>query len=145
MKKVVVIRDLFIGEKATLGTCLVYNKDQQIFKSECLERGWKNNMRNVSCIPTGIYPLKLEYSGKFKKELWEVKDVPGRSECKFHTANFWRQLNGCLSLGKERLFIDNDNVLDVSYSADTMEEFHKALHGSVYAELHVFNVIDLLI
>jgi hypothetical protein len=145
MKKVVVLRDIDIDGKATLGTCIVYDGDKQLFKSECLERGWVNNMRNISCIPTGIYPLQLEYSPRFKKELWEVKDVPGRSECKFHSANYWRQLNGCLALGKERLYIDSDNILDVTDSRDTMDLFHEALEGDICAELQVFNVLDLLL
>lgn len=141
MKKVIVIRDTFFSDKATLGTCYVLDENnEQIFKSECLERGWVDNRRNLSCIPSGNYPLVLEYSPRFRKNLWEIKEVENRSECKFHSANYWHQLNGCIALGRNRKYIDGDLILDVTSSNNTMSEFHKALKG--YSKLSL-TVIDI--
>ena len=126
MKTVVVIRDIG-DEKQQLGVCYVIDGKKVIFKSESIERGWVDNKKNVSCVPAEMYPLKKEYSSRFKKELWELKDVEGRSECKFHAANYARQLNGCIALGETRVDIDKDGYYDVTNSRETMRKFHKAM------------------
>lgn len=144
MFTVKIFRDTFFDQQASLGTCYVYNdKGDLVFKSESLERGWVNNQNQISCIPTGTYPLKLEYSDRFRKKLWEIYDVPNRSECKFHSANYWFELNGCIALGKQRKHIDGDAVMDITSSRDTMKLFHDALHGQTEAVLMVFNVSTL--
>jgi len=143
MKDVYVIRDLFFDGKASLGTCFVYDGKKQLFKSDSLERGWVNNESRISCIPTGNYELVLEHSNKFKKDLWEIKGVHGRSECKFHAANYWKQLNGCIALGKNRKYIDGDSIMDVTSSRDTMKLFHNALDGDKFANLHVIDILNL--
>ena len=140
MKKVFIIRDI-IGRKLSLGMCIVTDqKDNDIlFTSQSLERGWLNNVRNISCIPAGVYKLKLEWSPRFQKDLWEIYDVPNRRECKFHAANFSRQLNGCIALGKKRTDIDADGLMDITDSRNTMKKFHKAMEGETVSTLHVIN------
>lgn len=140
MKKVIIIRDLFFDQQASLGTCYILGTD---FKAESLERGWVDNQNRISCVPVGTYPLKLEYSPKFKKKLWELYNVPNRTECKFHVANYWWQLNGCIALGNNRKYIDGDAVMDITSSADTMREFEAAMGPDTVAELHIFNLVDL--
>ncbi len=76
----------------TSGIVTVFVDNKPVFSAVSLERGWRNNESNVSCVPAGEYPLILEYSPRFKKELWELKNVPNRSEAKFHSANYWNQL-----------------------------------------------------
>lgn len=137
MKTIIVNRD-WQDTNQTLGVC--YVKDESgtiIFKSECIERGWRNNQSRVSCIPEGEYPVKLEHSNRFRKELYEIYEVPNRSECKFHSSNFARQLNGCIALGNKRLDIDKDGYKDVTSSRDTMKRFHKAMGGDRKAILIV--------
>lgn len=141
MKTIIVLRDLFFSQQASLGTCFIYDGEAQLFKSDSLERGWVNNENMISCIPEGDYPLVLEYSNKFKKELWEIKDVPSRSECKFHVANYWYDLNGCVALGRNRKYIDGDAIMDITSSRDTMKEFHAALSGDTKAKLQIRNVL----
>lgn len=109
----------------TLGVCTVHDGDKPLFSSISLERGWRNNENNVSCIPKGTYPVVLEYSNRFNKELWEIKNVPNRSETKFHSANYWRQLNGCIALGQRMLDMDGDGYCDITNSKETMKQFHE--------------------
>lgn len=145
MKTIHIIRDKFYHGQASLGSCLVYDKyGERVFKCASLERGWVDNKNRISCIPVGDYPVRLEWSPKFKTYLWEIYDVPNRSECKFHLANYWYQLNGCISLGRFEKYIDGDNVLDVTYSGDTMKKFHSALKGETEAKLRVRNLKDLI-
>ena len=83
----------------------------------------------MSSIPTGEYKCVLEYSPRFKKDLWELKNVPNRSECKFHASNYWNQLNGCIALGDTAENIGRDFQLDVTNSGDTMDTFHRLLRN----------------
>jgi hypothetical protein len=140
MKKVFVIRDI-IGRKLSLGFCIVTEGDSNtiLFTSQSLERGWLNNAKNISCIPAGIYKLRLEWSPRFQKDLWEIYGVPNRRECKFHAANFSRQLNGCIALGQKRADLDSDGLMDITNSRNTMKKFHKAMEGETEAILHVIN------
>lgn len=111
----------------TLGTCTVLTDNKPVFSALSLERGWQNNQNNISCIPAGVYPVILEYSNRFKMKLWEIKSVPGRAECKFHAANYWFQLNGCIALGQSLAKLNADNYNDITNSKKTMAAFHKAL------------------
>jgi len=140
MKMVKLFR--FWGDKnQTTGTLLVCDpKGQPCFMRPCIERGDRNNERNESRVPAGVYPLVLEYSPRFKKELWEIKDVPNRSECKIHPSNFWDQLNGCIAPGAKLLDIDKDGYYDVTQSQGSVRAFEAALKG--YSEVTI-EIIDL--
>lgn len=141
MRKVKVTRDT-MNEKVTLGICTVVDQDNNVmFTSESLELPWKDNERNISCVPEGIYPLKLEYSGHFKKDLWELYEVPNRSECKFHVANYVRQLNGCIALGQNRADIDGDGTIDITSSGNTIKEFHKAMGDIKESTVEIVNAV----
>lgn len=138
---VIVIRDV-INRNQCLGICVVRNAENQIvFTSQSLERGWLNNVRNISCIPAGKYDLRLEWSPRFQTHLWEIYNVPNRRECKFHAANFVRQLNGCIALGSNRVFLDNDGLIDIANSRNTMRRFHHVLNGLHISRLHVVNSV----
>lgn len=142
MKTIIVHRD-WQDNNQTLGVCYVKDDNGKIvFKSEAIERGWMNNQKRVSCIPAGEYPVKLEHSNRFRKKLYEIYEVPNRSECKFHSANYARQLNGCIALGANRKDIDNDGYYDVTSSRLTMSKFHKAMDGDTEAILIVRDIHD---
>lgn len=102
-------------------------KEHPLFSSVSLERGWMNNYPNISCYPIGEYWLVYEYSNKFKCMLWEIYGIERRSECKFHSANFWWQLNGCNALGLRFKDMNRDGFKDITYSKNTMQQFHQAL------------------
>ena len=137
-KPIIKIHRVTQDTNQTLGTCTVLDHNNKlVFTSLSLERGWRNNETRVSCYPAGVYTVKLEMSARFKKKLWEVKNVPGRSECKFHAANYWKQLEGCTALGLRVRDLNNDNDDDVTNSGDTMDEFHLALAAYTEAVLIV--------
>jgi hypothetical protein len=125
-----IIQRYWSDESQTLGTMTLLDSDlNPVFTSISLERGWLDNKPNVSSVPEGAYDCLLEYSPRFKKELWELKNVPNRSECKFHASNYWNQLNGCIALGDTAENIGRDFQLDVTNSGDTMETFHRLLRN----------------
>lgn len=122
----------------TLGNCVVFDEcNKPLFSSLSLERGWRNNKNKISCIPKGNYTMVLEYSNRFKTKLWEIKKVPNRSECKFHSSNHWYQLEGCIALGLKLYDFDKDGYNDVTNSKQTMKAFHSALKGEHQVDLIV--------
>ena len=135
--KIEILRQEYLKTQ-TLGYLYIINEsDEILFSCNTLELAWINNKRNISCVPNGNYKCKLEYSNRFKVDLWELKNVPNRSECKFHSANFFKQLNGCIALGSDFADIDGDGWRDVTNSKDTMLEFHEVLKGLKEVELFI--------
>lgn len=63
-----------------------------------LEREWKNNEQDVSCIPSGVYKCSIVDSPHHGK-VYGVHEVPNRTNVLIHSANWIRQLQGCLALG----------------------------------------------
>lgn len=62
-----------------------------------IELPWLDNVRNISCIPEGTYPLSKRYSKRFGWHIL-VEDVPQRSGILFHPANDARkELRGCIA------------------------------------------------
>jgi hypothetical protein len=125
-------------ENQTSGICTVLdNEGFPVFSSLSLERGWRDNQNGVSCVPVGVYDLEFEYSDRFKTKLWELKGVPGRSECKFHASNYWYQLEGCIALGLRYKKLNADNYRDLTNSADTLSAFHFSLKDYNKIKLHI--------
>lgn len=128
MLKLFLFREKQYEDKAFIGNLYIAESDGTVvFRAPTLERAWLNNERNVSCIPRGTYPLRFLPSLKFKTDLWELQKVPNRSECKFHVANRWDELNGCIALGSEFKDYTNDGVPEVLNSKITLESFHRVL------------------
>lgn len=102
-----------------------------------MELPWKDNGSKVSCIPAGEYPLVLEHSPAFKTDLWEIKDVPGRSECKIHSANYPSQLLGCIAPGLMHADLDRDGKLDAARSKEARLKFHAAMGDETKATIYI--------
>lgn len=74
---------------------------------DTVERQWKNNLPNVSCIPAGTYTLKRHQSPKFGQcfaleapSLGVTIQGPSlRTYCLFHAANKPSELQGCIAPG----------------------------------------------
>ena len=50
----------------------------------------------TNMVEAGIYDIVYEWSPKFKKNLWELKGVPGRTEIKIHNGRETRHSRGCI-------------------------------------------------
>lgn len=128
MKPIIKLHRYWQDQNQSLSTTTVLdNKNQPLFSSLTLERGWRNNQKNVSCLPKGVYPVVLENSPRFGQKLWEIKETGERSECKFHASNYWTELNGCIAPGRRPTDMNKDGYLDVTDSKKTLADFHKAL------------------
>lgn len=71
------------------------------FVRPSLELPWRDNTRNVSCIPEGEYRCDVFRSERWDK-VYEVQNVPGRSAILFHPGNTTADIEGCILLGTTR-------------------------------------------
>jgi hypothetical protein len=73
----------------------LFNGEQHVCST--IELPWRNNARNLSCIPEGRYELVLRFNARFNEHLM-LKDVKGRSDVLIHPANnAVRELKGCIA------------------------------------------------
>jgi len=63
-----------------------------------LELPWKENEREVSCIPAGIYKGG-PHSGRKYKDCFGLREVPGRSGILIHSGNVKPHTKGCILPG----------------------------------------------
>lgn len=137
----VILQRHWKDENQSTGSLLVVDTKtgQPVFLSPCIERGDRNNKRMVSNVPAGLYKLVYEWSPRFKRKLWELKGVPGRSECKIHPANMWNQLNGCIAPGSFLGKVNNDGYYDVLKSTIATALFHAALKGITRTTIEIID------
>lgn len=102
------------------------------FECKTLELPWKDNQKNISCIPAGTYDCVLGYSPSFKKNLYEVKNVTNRIGIKIHSVNYVSGLKGCIGVGKSYSDINNDGTLDLTSSQDTLREMMAITKGKPF-------------
>ena len=120
MIDIYVVRHAYLKD-CTLGTILDSN-GQPICSS--LEKPWEGNQANISCVPPADYPIfkDIRHRGRDSEiEVWELREVPGRSQIQFHIANYPSQLLGCLATVTNLVKID-DKVMGTS-SRDAFERF----------------------
>lgn len=106
-----------------------------------LERPWKNNASNISCIPAGLYAAELRYSPSFGKSLYRLEDFQThpRSAILIHAGNFggsrkdgyFSDVEGCIMLGTGRgmLSANGKDQKALTKSATAMQKFHAAAGG----------------
>lgn len=75
-----------------------------------LELPYRDNKRNISCIPEGEYVCKKVCSPHFGNT-FEVCGVPGRSEILFHQGNYTSSTRGCVLIG-ERWAPSSEMLMD---------------------------------
>jgi hypothetical protein len=109
--------------------------DGETFTANTLELPWRDNRTGVSSIPQGVYQCSYEMSPRFKRKLYRVNDVPGRSGILFHSGNFGgdkskglkSEIEGCILLGTGRGVLSGQEA--VTSSKVAMDQFEKLLNG----------------
>jgi len=92
------------------------------FFCNTLELAWKDNQKNISCIPKGEYKVKWGYSWKFGW-CYKIQNVPNRTDILFHAGNYFFDTLGCILVGKTYGDPNNDKFPDVLNSRSTLNEF----------------------
>ena len=107
MINLLLIRDTFT-EESTIGELFI--NGERI--CDTLERPYFNNLRNISCIPEGVYPVRLRLPRESATRDYIhllVQDVPDRDWILFHRGNYPYQSQGCIlvGLGSQQDFVSN--------------------------------------
>lgn len=111
-------------EDRTLGRLIVFKDLEVVQTFATLELPWRNNKRNVSCIPSAFYNVVPRNTPKFGDHL-HVLDVPGRSGILIHVGNWPEEIEGCILVGLRFADIDGDKKMDVASSRVAMNSLVK--------------------
>ncbi len=98
MKQAFLVRD-DISAECIRGVLVIDGHAFQI-----LERPWRDNQSNVSCIPARTYTcrfMRRSSSGKYRNVYW-LQDVGGRFGILIHSGNIVSHTLGCLIIGARR-------------------------------------------
>ena len=144
MKVVRVIRFGSIPTMGTFGMLEVLDNGELLYVCRAVEREDQNNRPNVSCIPEGIYTMKLGMyyggdgvGGRRDYPAYVVQDVPGRSLIKIHVANTAKQLKGCIAPGLD--FGTLGGEWAVKSSRDAFESIMETLRNDVKVEREIMH------
>ena len=136
-KSAVILRHKDDGVEA-LGNLIVIDGFSIPLNLPTLERPWKNNQPNVSCIPVGKYhctPITTDHLGKH----YRVECVPNRLLIAIHSANFFLQLEGCIALGSALEDINGDGEPDTTGSRAALDKFIEIMDFQPF-ELEIINL-----
>ena len=92
-----------------------------------LEPPWRDNQRNVSCIPPGYYQAVPRQSPRFGRTYWMLA-VPDRSWILIHAGNLPKHTLGCVLLGLHRGSLHGDPAVWCSRAA--LLDFFAAANGA---------------
>tara|TARA_R110001592_G_scaffold121426_2_gene326992 strand:- start:229 stop:714 length:486 start_codon:yes stop_codon:yes gene_type:complete len=109
------IRDTFT-EKSTIGQLYL---NGELF-CDTLENPWKDNAKNISCIPEGEYDVRLRLPRESATREYIhllVKEVPNRDWILFHRGNTAKDTRGCILVGKGT---EQDIVYNSTLSMDLL-------------------------
>ncbi|MCH8505060.1 MAG: DUF5675 family protein [Ectothiorhodospiraceae bacterium] len=98
-----------------------------------LENPWRNNERKLSCIPEGVYEMRMRRSpvvertsgGEFQKG-WEVTNVRDRTFIMLHPGNYERNTEGCLLPGRDFAWHEREGPM-VTHSQVTFRRLMQLL------------------
>ena len=69
------------------------------FECATLEPPWKNNAEDISCIPAGRYPVIVNHSNRFNRDMPRICSVEGRGGILFHSGIKAANTKGCVLVG----------------------------------------------
>jgi hypothetical protein len=117
---------------ATLGVLCLDDSPEFV----TLEDAWRDNERQISCIPQGRYKVKLHRSPRFGL-VYRVEDVPQRSDILIHAGNTHKDTHGCILLGMQFGKLGSDSAILASRSA--LLQFMEKMGNTPEAQLVVID------
>jgi len=111
------------------------------FSCYTLEPPWRNNERNLSCIPTGRYGLRLGMHRRNTPDpsddypAYELEGVTGRNLIKIHTGNTINDSRGCILPGTTLGYLDD--YWAVASSQAAFAQFMVAMADVPYASITI--------
>lgn len=72
--------------------------DDKMSEAEIL----KKKVKGQTAIPSGVYPVYITWSPKYKKPMPLIENVKGYSGIRIHSGNSAKDTEGCLLVGKNK-------------------------------------------
>jgi hypothetical protein len=116
----IIIRRFLKDKYHTLGNLYLFNEGRIELTLKTLELAWRDNRRNISCIPEGDYKAIPHIRPNGDWSLW-LQDVPNRSAILIHAGNYISDISGCVLPGIMHVDINKDGLKDVKHSGVAME------------------------
>ena len=107
----------------TIGEFHVIGAD---FSGTTIELEYNDNKKRISCIPSGTYIVVKRTSAKYG-EHFHITDVPNRDFILIHSANYSRQLLGCIGVGDAHIDLDKDGLKDITNSKNTLKKLYSII------------------
>lgn len=114
------------NQEQSIGLLTVFENDLVIFECMTMEPAWRNNQKNVSCIPLNTYKVKTHISPRYG-DVYEVQNVVNRGDILFHQGNYKDNTEGCILVGDNIADINVDGLFDITNSKSTLKAFFDAL------------------
>lgn len=92
-----VLQRLTQSDNGTFGVWI--NDDRPLFAT--LELPWKDNQKDISCVPAGTYHVTKTFSNHFQKDVFLLSGVPNRDNVEIHVGNTVKDILGCIIVGME--------------------------------------------
>lgn len=91
----------------------------------------KTKVYGETCIPYGVYDVKITYSARHKKNMPQIMNVPYFEGIRFDVANTAKDVLGCVAIGIKS---ENGRVLQ---SRKTYNAFVKRLETAKYIKIDI--------
>ena len=124
--KLLISRYVFT-DKQTIGNGFVLGLGNFIkYEFRTLELPYLDNQKQISCIPCGDYKVIKRKSKKYGNH-FHVLDVPNRSYILIHNGNFNYQTKGCVLIGDDLMYLNENDDIDVINSKKTLKKLYSVL------------------
>ncbi len=91
------LRRQWFTPESTIGELLI----DDVFECFTLELPVRDG-KPGSAIPCGTYPVRIDPSPRFRRDMPELFDIPGRSTILIHWGNSAKDTEGCILVGRHR-------------------------------------------
>lgn len=82
------------------------------------------------CIPSGTYPVVIDFSPHFQRQMPRVENVPERSGILVHWGNYVENTQGCILVGSSRGMIQGSVPEPAVWdSRETFERLYREIEG----------------
>jgi len=99
------------------------SKKESLFECVALEKMWRKNIKNVSCIPTGEYTWRLVGNSPiFGSAFIQIENVLDRENIRIQTENYYKESAGSIVVGRGYEYIQSADVLATIDSRETMND-----------------------
>ena len=108
-------------QRLYMDDCTIGRLTYGSFQCFTLELPMLDNASNISCIyPNGGFIGRKHFSPT-NGDCIAIDNVMNRTNIQIHSANYTRQIKGCIAVGDSIRFLDGDSIPDVANSKATLK------------------------